>query len=490
MKKTDNIVNDFLKLFKKLRKIIERDKLLLHKQANKKTEQWCIMEEMMGDYDNWDWETGIKQVADISAWQEKFPYIEEFRVSGDGERVAAIVKNDDMEFTVCIQSEGEEPETWETGYDKAWNLQFGPDDRLSAFVSDTGEWTVCTDGETWENGYDFVWNMRFNPDGVIAVSGQKELLYSVINNDVPWENEFSRLTGMVISPDSEKTAAVVESVPVLESEIFKFRTGCYSVAINGEAWDRNFMNVWDPTFSQDSKHVAASVRTSYYDYYIAVDGRTWDTAFSSVWEPRFAPLAAANAETKPSSDADNFTNSRNYSVTAPVKKGGKWFLAKDGVIFWDRPYFQLWHHLYSPDGSKIAAIVSPEFGRWTVACDNTPWSLTFSDYVSDPIFSPDGNRIACIFKENGRWGAAVDGKAWDCMFDMAWQPVFSNSGSHLAFKVKIDGSYHIAVDGIVLDAKYDDIANPMFSPDSSSMLIRGRQGDIYNREVISLKGRI
>ncbi|MBF0301447.1 MAG: PD40 domain-containing protein [Desulfamplus sp.] len=444
----------------------------------------------MSDYEEWNWDIGKKQVADLSGWQEQFPYIEELRVSSDGERVAAIVKNEDMEFTVCIQSEGEELETWETGYDKAWNLQFGPDDRLSALVSDTSEWKVCTDGETWENGYDFLWNMTFNTNGVIAVSAQKELLYSVLNNDVPWENEFSRLTGMVISPDGQKTAAVVESVPVLESEIFKFRTGCYSVAVNGETWERNFMNVWNPVFSGDSNHVAASVRTSYYDYYIAVDGKIWDTAFSSVWEPRFAPLTITKAETKVSSDANNFTNAHNYSVTAPVKKGGKWFLAKDGEIFWDRPYFQLWHHLYSPDSSMIAAIVSPEFGRWTIASDNTPWELTFSDYVSDPIFSPDGKRIACLFKENGKWGVAVDGKAWDFLFDMVWQPIFSNNGLQLAVKIKKDGNYYIAINGSILDGKYEDMANPLFSPDNSSMLIRGRQGDSYNREVISLKGRI
>ncbi len=443
----------------------------------------------MSDYDKWDWNTGVKQVADIGDWQEKFPYIEEFRVSPDGEKIAAIVKNDDMEFTVCIQNQGEELTTWENGYDKVWNLQFGADNRLSALVSDTGEWKVCTDGETWENGYDFLWNMTFHHNGEIAVSAQKELLYTVVNNDLPWENEFSRLTGMVMSPDGEGCAAVVESVPVLESEIFKFRTGCYSVAVNGEVWERNFMNVWNPIFSPDSKHVAASVRTSYYDYYIAVDGKTWNSPFSSVWEPRFAPLTTFSESPPPYSATDSSINA-NYSVTAPVKKRGKWFLAKDGEIFWDSPYFQLWQHLYSFDGSRIGAIVSSEFGRWTIAVDNTPWNLTFSDYISDPTFSPDGNRIACIFKDRGKWGVAVDGKAWNCLFDAVWKPVFSNDGSQLAVKVKKDGFYHIVLNGTILNGKYEDIAPPVFCTDNSSMLIRGFQGNSYNREVISLKGRI
>ncbi len=433
----------------------------------------------MGNDDNLGWDTGKQQVADLNRWKERFSYIEEIHVSPDGERVAAIVKNEDMEFTVCFQSQGNEPETWENSYEKAWNLRFGPDGCLSVFVSDSGEWKVSTDDNPWENGYDFIWNMIFNHNGGIAVSAQKELLYSVVNNDTPWENEFSRLTHMILSPDGQKTAAVVESVPVLESEIFKFRSGCYSVAVNGDVWDRNFMNVWNPSFSDDSNHVAASVRTSYYDYYIAVDGKIWDKPFSSVWDPRFAPLHALTTSEKT-------TISNNYSVTAPVKKSGKWFLAKDGEIFWDRPYFQLWHHLYSPDGTKIAAIVAPEFGRWTIAIDNIPWEITFSDYVSDPLFSPDGNRIACLFKDKGKWGVAVDGKPWDCLFDMVWTPVFCYNGSHIAVKVKQDGFYHIALNGTILDAKYEDMANPLFSPDNSCMLIRGRQGNLYNREIIKL----
>ncbi len=56
----------------------------------------------MSNYDKWDWDTSKKKVADLSAWRERFPYIEEFRVSHDGEKVAAIVKNEDMEFTVCV----------------------------------------------------------------------------------------------------------------------------------------------------------------------------------------------------------------------------------------------------------------------------------------------------------------------------------------------------------------------------------------------------
>lgn len=443
--------------------------------------------------DTWDWDIGKKEIADIDKWKEKFSYIEEFRVTLDGEKVAAIVKNDDMEFTICTQNQDNDPETWENSYDKVWNLKFGPDGRLSAFVSNTGEWTVSTDDTAWENSYDFIWDMQFSKNGDIAVSAQKELLYCVVNNDTPWENEFSRLTSMVLTPDGKKSAAVIESVPVLESEIFKFRQGCYSVAVNGQTWDKNFMNVWNPCFSSDSNHAAAAVRTSYYDYHIAVDGKIWDKSFSSVWEPCFAPSSISDniiqnvsKNQNPSQNHIKPSSSNIFSVSAPVKKGGKWFLAKDGEIFWDTPYFQLWHHLYSPDGNKIAAIISPLFGEWTMAVDNTPWEITFSDYLSDPTFSSDSSRLAAVFKDKGRWGILADGRPWEILFDMAWTPVFSPDSSHLALKVEKDNFYYIALNGKIFSGKYDELNDPVFSSDSSKMLIRGRQGGKYFREVVSI----
>ena len=39
---------------------------------------------------------------------------------------------------------------------------------------------------------------------------------------------------------------------------------------------------------------------------------------------------------------------------------------------------QIWHQMFSPDGSRLAAIVAPKYGRWTVAVDGEPWPATFT----------------------------------------------------------------------------------------------------------------
>ena len=65
-----------------------------------------------------------------------------------------------------------------------------------------------------------------------------------------------------------------------EGEIFKFQEGCYSVAVDGQTWDRNFVNVWGLTFAPDNQRVAAEVRINLYDYSIAVDGRALENELS------------------------------------------------------------------------------------------------------------------------------------------------------------------------------------------------------------------
>ena len=96
----------------------------------------------MHNISGWDWEIGKKLIADISTWEGMFENIEEPYASPDGEKVAAVVKTGEMEFSVC---ENDAP--WERRFDKIWYLKFGPDNRLTALVSDTGAWTVAVDGD-------------------------------------------------------------------------------------------------------------------------------------------------------------------------------------------------------------------------------------------------------------------------------------------------------------------------------------------------------
>ena len=108
----------------------------------------------------WDWETPSKRVADLDDWKSDFVEVQELVAGRDGERIAAIVKTEEDSFVPCVNGEA-----WTNTFEKAWSLQFGPDDRLVCIGMNDDEWTVIVEDEPWEEAFDYVWNLRFSPDG-------------------------------------------------------------------------------------------------------------------------------------------------------------------------------------------------------------------------------------------------------------------------------------------------------------------------------------
>ncbi len=413
----------------------------------------------MIDTRNWDWEPGEKKVV-LADWSTQFNWVEEFYASPDGEKIAAVVNVDEGEFNVCVNGE-----TWENVFDKIWYLRFAPDGRLTALVSEVGEWTLAVDGAAWENKFGYVWNTLFSSDGKnIAVAAQKDMKYCMVRNGIPWEDTYTDMTYFALSPDGNQTAAAVQVVGFDQAEVHKFQEGAYSVALDGKAWDTKFVNVWNMAISQDGAKLATEVRLSLYDYTIAVNDQTWEKTYQCVWEPRINPAKG--------------------TVVAPVRVEGKWALAEDSRIIWDQRFVQLWHQIFSSDGKKVAAIVAPQYGRWTVAIDGRPWSVTFSDLVTDTVFSPDGVRIAAVAKEGPTWKLVVDGSVWSNTFDMAWKPVFSSDGANVAAKVEKDGNYTVIVNDCLWEHECDDVFEPAFSPDGTKILLKAIEKGTYYRRVV------
>jgi hypothetical protein len=183
-----------------------------------------------------------------------------------------------------------------------------------------------------------------------------------------------------------------------------------------------------------------------------------------VWEPVFHPQSAA--------------------VVAPVRINGKWHLAQDGRILWDRKFVQLWHAMYSPDGNRLAAIVAPRFGKWTMAVDGKPWSVTFKDLVTDAVFNAQGTRLAAAAKEDHKWLIAVDGRVWGNTFDRVWQPVFSPAGDCVAVKMERKGKYGFAVNDRLWEGQCDAVWDPVFSAAGDKLLLRTVKDGRYIRHVM------
>jgi WD40 repeat protein len=148
------------------------------------------------------------------------------------------------------------------------------------------------------------------------------------------------------------------------------------------------------------------------------------------------------------------------------------------------PFVQLWQQMFSPDGSRLAAIVAPSYGRWTVAVDGVPWPATFTKLVTDATFSPDGQRIAALAKEEETFRVVVDGSPWSDAWDMAWKPVFSPDGKDVAAKVEKKGQYTYTVNNRVWSTSCDAAWPPVFSPDGSHLMLRTIEAGSYIRRIV------
>lgn len=423
-----------------------------------------------------DWKTQKKVIADIDSWKSKFFEVRQLNVSDDGEKIGAIVLPNETTFAVCINDN-----LWDEVFDRAWSLKFKEDKAVCLVYTDNA-WTVAIDGLLWDEKFDYVWNLQItNNNKNIAVNIKKGDQYGVCLDGKPWQQGFADVRNLFVSPDGTKAAASVAVKALAEADIFGFQKGVWTVAVDGKPWNTNFVNVWGLAFSSDSKHVAAETRINLYDYAIVVDENMWHEVFKCVWEPMFHP--------------------KENSVIAPVKLAQGWTIAMNGKPIWDT-FVQLWNPRFSNDGRKIAAVVAPEFGKWTIAVDSIPWQKTFNDTVLAPIFSPDGKKVAAIAKEskdqmsmgsslhsikgNDRWTIIVDGVAWDQTFDMIWDPVFSPDSKTIVAKAEINGKYCIVVNGKPGKKFFDALWRPVFSPDGNKLLVRAVTQGKYCRYILNL----
>jgi hypothetical protein len=411
----------------------------------------------MQDIASWDWETGEKAVADIGEIRSRYEEAREFAVSDDGEKIAAIVKGDEG-VTPWVNGE-----LWDATFDKAWCLRFLPTGNLFALVMKDDEWTVGVEGKTWEEKFDFAWNPRFTADGTgIMVQIKSGMDYSLAVNGKAWEKTFRAIREFAISPNGQTVIAAAQVEPLKEGDTEKFFEGVWAVAVNDEVLNGKFPNVWGPAAADGGK-TAVEVRTGIREFTLMQDGVLWPDRYDMIWEPCFGPSG---------------------SLFVPVKLPGGWTLARDGKIAWTGRYVQLFRLRLSPDGSRIAGVAATSFGSWTVVVDDVPWPTTWGEAVLDPVFSPDGRRVAAAVRSNGEWSVAVNGEAWNATFDMVWDPVFSPGGDRVAARVEKNGALSLAIDGRLSRRRYEMLWNPLFSPDGKKLLIRAVEKGKYVRSVV------
>jgi hypothetical protein len=413
----------------------------------------------MEEKQSWDWDTNLKEIP-VGEWKTRFNWVEEFNISPDGENIASIVNVDEAAFKICVNGEVGDAE-----YEKIWNLKSLPDNTFSAFVCADEEWTLTVNGQEWSSKFDFIWDFQITQDGRhLGLAFQKEEKYGMVIDDRPWDQVYTNITGMTLS-NTGTSAAVVQVVPMKAADVDGFKQGLFSIAVNGHALHKTFLNIWDLSFDPTGENLAAGIRLDREAYTIAVNDTVWDRRFQGVWKPMF---------------------SHSGSVLAPVKEAGKWRLFKDGEPLWEKGYDQLWKITPSPGNDDIAAIVASPFGKWGVTVNDTAWNMNCDTMISDIFYSDNGSCLVAVLKDKGYWDLAVNGSRWNLSADKVFPPAVSSDGSLVAVVFEKQGKYHLALNNRIIAQNYDFMTTPVFSPDQSKILVKGIDGKIFKRRVISI----
>ncbi len=413
----------------------------------------------MEDKQSWDWHTDLKEIP-VKEWESQYNWAQDHMISPDGERVAVIANVDDMGFSIC-----ENGELWDLEYEKIWNLKPLPSNGFAACVCQDDEWTLAVNGQEWENKFDFIWDLQVSLDGsFIGAAVQTDSEYGMVVNDEPWDDLYENITGMVMG-EKGATAGVVQVESMAAADVETFKKGIFSVALNGQSFENKYLNIWDLSFDPENQHLCWGVRLDRETYSIAVNDQLWSSRFGSVWRPVFSPEGA---------------------VLAPVRHEGKWRLFKDDALFWKTGYEQLWHLCLCPDKEKIAAIVAPVYGKWSVAENDSVWPLSIDTMIREIRYSADGSSLVAVVKDNGYWTLARDGKKWHLPCDKVFNPVLSADGSVAAAVVEQKGHFFTAVNGELLTGPYDIMSDPVISPDGTKILVKGIEKGVYKRRVIAL----
>ncbi len=401
----------------------------------------------MSEKTGWNWETGVRQIANITKQDQEVEWREESQVSPNGEQIAAVVKTGDMEFGLCVNET-----VLEEVYDRAWYPRYSPDGRLTCLVTVAGEPTLSIDGQAMEERFGFIWRTTFAGDS-IAAAIQNDMRYGMLHNGQIWKNLFINANSFVLSASGKTTAACIQAEEMAQADIKKFQEGIFSVAVNGQAWKSKFVNTWTPAVSSDDQQVAVQIRKDLYTYSIAVNDQAWHQNFAMVWEPCFHPLS--------------------HEVFAPVRIGGKWGMAQDGHLVWPAVYGQLWQQQFNADGSVLAAITSPAYGKWTVCVNNTPWKSTVDRMLADLTVSEDGKTLAVLGKNTqDMWAVIVNDCPWSGSYEMTSPPIISSDGAYVGISAEKNGRQTIVVNDREYAKDFVQVWEPVFNPTNDKVLIR------------------
>lgn len=141
--------------------------------------------------------------------------------------------------------------------------------------------------------------------------------------------------------------------------------------------------------------------------------------------------------------------------------------------------------VFSPDSKRVAFKCAAGYGSNYISIDGINGKRY--DYVTNPLFSTDGRRVAYIAKKNNRYFPVIDGKEEPQSCD-TMSINLSPDNSRIMYMGKRGDKYALIVDGQE-GTLCDEIQDAIFSPDGKRVAYMAREGKQWFAVVDGKRGK-
>jgi hypothetical protein len=146
--------------------------------------------------------------------------------------------------------------------------------------------------------------------------------------------------------------------------------------------------------------------------------------------------------------------------------------------------------LYSPDSKHLVYQASNggtysadrkdySGGRHFIVYDEKVISADF-DEATQPLFSPDGLKLAYLAGKNHKCFVVVDGKPQPGAYAALREAVFSSDSKRLAYPAQLENGKWVVVVDDQPGPEFDDVGQPSFSPNSKRLVYAARKGSKWS----------
>lgn len=337
------------------------------------------------------------------------------------------------------------------------------------FIADNGEYTVATitdkdgrtfvsvDGKRYGHECDEIWSPTIAPNGQsVAYAARSEGKNYVVKDSDVIGQKYDSVSHLSYSPDG-KTFVFVAS---LGKESFLVK--------NGERVDRDFGVIVDYIFANDNSMIC--VETDQGRSFLIRNGAKVSEEYDFILTVQVSPDGKSLA----------FVGCRNkeFTVIRDEKQIGAVY---DGVS----SFLQ-----YAPTSESLAFVA--RIGGETFLMLNGDKYSEACEEIGDFAFLPDGKSLvysrstrdkdapnkaeeplpgpALPPLELAKWSLMKDnreeGKPYDCISDL----VVSSDGNNIAFVAQEKGKFYVIVNGKAVGEGHDAISNLVVSPDNARLI--------------------